>query len=45
VALASIQALNQKIAQKDVEIQALKQRLDAMERLLNRVAANSANPH
>lgn len=42
VALASIQALNQKIEQKDSEIQTLKQRLDAMERLLNRVAADSA---
>ena len=42
VALAAIQALNDKIEQKDSEIQTLKQRLEAMERLLNRVAAVSS---
>jgi hypothetical protein len=37
VALASIQALNQKIEEKDTEIQSLKRRVDEMERLLHRL--------
>lgn len=46
VALAAIQALNQKIEQKDTEIQTLKQRLDEMEHLLKRLATPpGANDH
>ena len=35
VALAAIQALNQKLEQKETEISKLKQRLEKMEQLLN----------
>jgi hypothetical protein len=36
VALAAIQGLNQKIAERDAEIQELKQRLDRLEKMLSR---------